>query len=194
MAVAKIPYQDLGKRYQIQGEFGKLYTDFNIRGTVLAPTGKGDKEGMVRIEMSHINGEEWSEGMIKYVITDKKFEVGSKVALVIREEAKLIDPNAIDQILVNPVNHRMHCTTSLHLMKVLDGEDQSGHLPKEVHQQGEVEEVAELPKVICVPFEDRAQCVFELVSDPATFAPLHEKTNTSGIPSCKQYWNGDEWD
>ena len=121
-----IHYRDIGKRFYIEGEFGKLYTDFKIRGVVLSPIGKGDTSGKVRLEITHVHDKKLDKPRYDYVVTDSKFEVGSELHLVVREEGRLWYPEGIDAIGSAPDRthlHKLHCVVSLHLRKILGGAD-----------------------------------------------------------------------
>ncbi|WP_226895664.1 hypothetical protein [Luteolibacter marinus] len=120
-----ISYRDIGKRFFIEGDFGKLYTDFEIQGVVLQPVGKGDESDMVRMEITHIRNKRIEKPRYDYIVTDSKFVVGSKLRLLVREEARLWHPEGIDAIVSSPDRshlHELQCIASLHLRKILDGQ------------------------------------------------------------------------
>ena len=119
-------YRDIGTRFSIEGDFGKLYTDFKIRGVVLKPIGKGDSSGKVRLEITHVQDKKLDKPRYHYVLTDSEFEVGSEVHLVVCEEGRLWYPEGIDAIISAPDRthlHKLNCVVSLHLRKILDGAD-----------------------------------------------------------------------
>lgn len=117
-----IPYNEIGSRFYIEGDFGKLYTDFKIRGLVLKPIGKGDTSFKIRLEITHLHGKPLEKRRTEYVLTDSQFEVGSEVELLVREEAQLWYPEGIDDLASNPDSshlHKLSCTVSLHQRKIL---------------------------------------------------------------------------
>jgi hypothetical protein len=117
-----IPYKDIGRRFYIEGKFGKLYTDFELRGIVLKPTGKGDTSGIVRLDITHIRGKEVEQRRIEDIVTEQHLEVGSKVELLVREEARLWYPEGIDDVISSPDTshfHKLYCVVSLHLRRIL---------------------------------------------------------------------------
>ena len=116
-----IQYKDIGRRFHIEGEYGKVYTDFKIRGIILSPTGK-DPSGTVRLEITHIGGKELEEHKVKDVVTKSQFEVRSEVELLVREQARLWHPEGIDDIGSNPDTshlHKLQCVLSLHQREML---------------------------------------------------------------------------
>ena len=117
-----IHYKDIGRRFYIEGDFGKLYTDFKLRGIVLKPTGKGDTSGIARVDLTHIRGKEVEQRRIAEIVTNRQFEIGSEVELVVREEARLWYPETIDDVGSNPDSshfYKLHCVVSLQLRQVV---------------------------------------------------------------------------
>jgi hypothetical protein len=137
-----IHYKDIGRRFYIEGDFGKLYTDFRIRGIVLEPTGK-DPSGTVRLGITQVRGERLETRQIKDIVTKSKFVVGSEVELLVREEARLWYPEGIDDMLSNPDTsyfHKLYCVVSLHQREILSrtppGERQNPIQNKNSEQPG----------------------------------------------------------
>ena len=118
-----ISYQDIGRQYEIHGEFGKLYTEFTLKGIVKAPLPKGDHNGMVRIDVTHIRGKVLEKTRMNVTVhTKSTLPVGSEVELVVREEAKLSFPEGIDDVGSNPdTTHlgKLQCVVSLHERRVI---------------------------------------------------------------------------
>ncbi|RYD49472.1 MAG: hypothetical protein EOP83_25115 [Verrucomicrobiaceae bacterium] len=118
-----IPYKDLGPKYEIHGDFGKLYTDFTIKGIVKKPIRKGDTHGTVRIDITHVSGALLPERKVNVALqTDSKWSEGSEVELVVREEAKLSFPEGIDDIASAPDRShlgRLVCVVSLHERRLI---------------------------------------------------------------------------
>ena len=117
-----ISYSDIGRRFYIEGDFGKLYADFKIRGIVLKPIGKGDENGKVRLEITHVLGKQLEKRRTEYIVTDSQFEIDSEVELLVREEAQLWYPEGIDDMGSNPDAshlHKLRCVVSLHQRKIL---------------------------------------------------------------------------
>ena len=123
-----IHYKDIGRRFYIAGDFGRLYTEFKIRGIVLKPTGK-DPSGTVRLEITHVRGERLNARLIKDIVTESQFVAGSELELLVREEARLWYPEGIDDILSSPDNsylHKLHCVVSLHQRQIISRTQPSG--------------------------------------------------------------------
>ena len=117
-----ISYRDIGQLYEIHGEFGKLYTDFTIKGTVREPSGKGDNANIVRINITHLRGQPLEQPRTVYVQVKSVLAPGSEVELVVREEAKLWYPEGIDDMLSSPdASHfnKLHCIVSLHERRLI---------------------------------------------------------------------------
>lgn len=116
-----IHYKDIGRRFYIEGDFGKLYTDFRIRGIVLKPTGR-DPGGTVRLAITHVRGERLEERQIKDIVTESQFVVGSELELLVREQARFWYPEGIDDIISNRDAshfHKLYCVVSLHQREIL---------------------------------------------------------------------------
>lgn len=146
-----INYRDIGRKCHIEGQYGKLYSDFNIKGIVRSNDPK-DPAGTVRIDLTQIREERLDKDKKKriniLVISDSMFQIGSEVELVVREEAKLWYAEGIDAMVSNPDDShldKLFCVVSLHQRKLVSlrlpskehthtspekGDDQSNTAPK----------------------------------------------------------------
>lgn len=125
-AVETIPAQEIGRKYQIEGEFGPLFSDVTIKGVVVDPPLKRYKEEdekTVWLDITEAKGRALDpiRTQVK-VYTDSKFSVGAKVELVVREEGKLWKAEGTDAMISSPDRShigKVFCVLSLHQRQVV---------------------------------------------------------------------------
>ncbi len=125
--------RDIGRKLHLVGEFGTLYSPFDIEGIIAKPPRKrilSEDGKTIWIEFTKVKGEPYEAKFARKVYSTENLPIGNHVKLVIREKGELIAGDSIDHILSNPDIDRNRgpasCWTSLHLERVLSSTPPKG--------------------------------------------------------------------